>query len=64
MESLSKEIKQIILEAKHEWEIKIYEGKISLYDNGKATESDFSTSSIDWSEFEKREPEEIINAIK
>ena len=24
MESLSKEIKQIILEAKHEWEIKTY----------------------------------------
>ena len=40
------------------------EGKISLYDNGKATESDFSTESIDWSEFEKREPEAILGFIK
>ncbi len=41
---------------------KLYDnGKISLYDKDKATESDFYTEGISWSEFEEREPEEILN---
>ena len=44
---------------------KLYDnGKISLYDKDKATESDFYTEGISWSEFEDREPEEIFKAIK
>ena len=39
-------------------------GKISLYDKDKATESDFYTEGISWSEFEDREPEEIFKVIK
>lgn len=35
-------------------------GEISIYDEGKATESDFSTECMSWSEFEEREPEEIL----
>ena len=35
--------------------------KISLYDNNKAVESDFSTEWVSWSEFEHREPEEILS---
>lgn len=36
-------------------------GEISLYDEGKATESDFSTEEFHWSEFEDKSPEEILN---
>jgi len=37
------------------------EDEISLYEGGKYTESDFCTESINWSEFEEKEPEEILN---
>ena len=40
------------------------DGKISLYDKGKATESDFFTEGVSWSEFEDREPEEIFKSIE
>ena len=44
---------------------KLYgEGKISLYDGDKAVESDYCTESIYWSEFEDKEPEEILESIK
>lgn len=36
------------------------DGKISFYDERKAVESDFSTENVSWSEFESREPEEIL----
>ena len=36
------------------------ENKISLYDEGKATESEFSTESFGWSEFEDMEPEDLV----
>ena len=36
------------------------EGKITLFDDDKCTESDFNTEEIRWSEFEEREPEEIF----
>lgn len=39
-------------------------GEISLYDKDKATESDFYTEGVSWSEFEDREPEEILNTMK
>ena len=39
-------------------------GKISLYGKGKETESDFYTESVSWSEFEEREPEEILMSIE
>ena len=39
-------------------------GKISLYNKGKTTESDFYTESVSWSEFENREPEEIFKSIE
>lgn len=39
-------------------------GKISLYDNNKAVESDFYTEHVSWSEFEEREPEEIFKSIE
>ena len=35
-------------------------GEISFYDDGKYTESDFNIEDVRWSEFEKREPEEIL----
>lgn len=38
------------------------EGEISLYDTGKATESDFSTEEFYWSEFEDKSPEEILES--
>ena len=39
----------------------LYEnGDISFYDTGKYTESDFNTKEINWSEYEIREPEEIL----
>ena len=37
-------------------------GEISLYDTGKATESDFSTEEFYWSEFEDKSPEEILES--
>lgn len=39
----------------------LYEqGEISLYDDGKATESDFSTEKFNWSEFEDKTVEQIL----
>ena len=39
----------------------LYEqGEISLYDNDKATESDFSTEEFNWSEFEDKTVEQIL----
>ena len=35
-------------------------GEISFYDNDKYTESDFNTEKVEWSEFEEREPEDIL----
>ena len=35
-------------------------GEISFYDDGKYTESDFNIDEVRWSEFEKREQEEIL----
>lgn len=35
-------------------------GEVSLFDDGKYVESDFNTESIEWSEYEGREPEEIL----
>ena len=44
---------------------RLYEmGEISLYDDGKATESDFSTEEFSWSEFEDRSPKEILERVK
>ena len=40
------------------------EDKISLYDEGKAEESDFYTDKVRWSEFEERTPEEIWESIE
>ena len=40
------------------------DGKISLYNKDKATESDFYTEGVSWSEFEDREPEAILGFIK
>lgn len=36
------------------------QGEISLYDDGKATESDFSTEEFNWSEFEDKTVEQIL----
>lgn len=36
------------------------EDQISFYDDGKATESDFFTEKVSWSEFEEREAEDIL----
>lgn len=36
------------------------DGIINLYGNGKAIESDFETEEINWSEFENRDAEEIL----
>lgn len=39
----------------------LYEqGEISLHDDGKATESDFSTEEFNWSEFEDKTVEQIL----
>lgn len=39
----------------------LYEqGEISLYDDDKATESDFSTEEFNWSEFEDKTVEQIL----
>lgn len=40
------------------------EDEISLYDNGKADESDFYTDKVRWSEFEEREAKEILESIE
>ncbi len=37
------------------------DGQIDLYSDDKATESDFSTEEINWSEYEKRSAEKILN---
>ena len=39
-----------------------YDGKISLYNDGKSTESDFYTEEFYWSEFEDKSPEEILGS--
>lgn len=36
------------------------DGEISLFDDDKATESDFATDDICWSEFEYRTPNDIF----
>ncbi len=38
-------------------------GEIELYSDGKATESEFCTEDIRWSEFEDRTAEEILNEV-
>ena len=44
---------------------RLYEDdEISLYDDGKANESDFYTDKVRWSEFEERTPEEILKSIE
>lgn len=40
------------------------DGQIDLYSDDKATESDFSTEEINWSEYEEREAEEILESIE
>lgn len=40
------------------------EDEISLYDDGKADESDFYTDKVRWSEFEEREAKEILESIE
>lgn len=40
------------------------DGKISLYNKDKTIESDFFTEDVSWSEFEDREPEEILGLTK
>lgn len=40
------------------------EDEISLYDDGKADESDFYTDKVRWSKFEERTPEEILESIE
>lgn len=51
------DMKKNVSEAVHE----LYaNGEISLYDDGKCIESDFNTEDVRWSEFEEREPEEIL----
>ena len=35
-------------------------GEISFYNKGKYIESDFNTEDVRWSEFEEKEPEEIL----
>ena len=37
------------------------DGQIDLYSDDKATESDFDTESINWSEYEERMAEEILD---
>lgn len=38
--------------------------EIDLYSDNKATESDFSTEEINWSEYEERTAKEILNIQK
>lgn len=49
--------KEKIVKAIYELDI---DGKISLYDKGKCIENDVCTQEVNWSEFEEREPEEIL----
>ena len=51
------DMKENISEAVHELYVN---GEISFYEYGKYTESDFNTEDVRWSEFEKREPEDIL----
>ena len=51
------DMKKNVSEAVHELYVN---GEISFYEYGKYTESDFNTEYVRWSEFEKREPEEIL----
>lgn len=37
------------------------DGEIELYGGGKETESDFNTDEVNWSEFENRTAEEILD---
>ena len=44
---------------------RLYEDdEISLYDDGKANESDFYTDKVRWSEFEERKAKEILESIE
>lgn len=36
-------------------------GEISFYDDKKCIESDFNTEEVNWSEYEEKEPEEILD---
>lgn len=49
--------KEKIVKAIYELDI---DGEISLYDKGKCIENDVCTQEVNWSEFEEREPEEIL----
>ena len=49
--------KRKIVKAIYELDI---DGEISLYDKGKCIENDVCTQEVNWSEFEEREPEEIL----
>ena len=40
------------------------DGQIDLYSDDKATESDFSTEEINWSEYEERMAEEILSELE
>ena len=51
------DMKKNVSEAVHELYVN---GEISFYEYGKYTEIDFNTEDVRWSEFEKREPEEIL----
>lgn len=39
------------------------DGQIDLYSDDKSTESDFSTERINWSEYEDRTAEEILDEL-
>lgn len=51
------DVKEKIVKAIYELDI---DGEISLYDKGKCIENDVCTQEVNWSEFEEREPEEIL----
>ena len=40
------------------------DGQIDLYSEDKATESDFDTESVNWSEYEERMAEEILSELE
>ena len=40
------------------------DGQIDLYSDDKATESDFDTESIHWSEFEEKTADEILDRLQ
>lgn len=52
--------KENILDAVNEL---LCDDRISLYDDGKAVESDFYTNDISWSNYEERSPEEILEEM-